>query len=325
MKLRHGLFAAMATAITVTATPILAETYPDHPVRWIVPFGPGGSSSIFARLVADKLSENLGQQFVIENRGGAGGNIGVAAAANAEPDGYTLVLGVTSTHGINAHIYPDMPFDPLADFEPVAFLAWTPNIMVVNPDKVKATTVAEFIEEAKAAERPMNMASSGVGTSIHLAGEMFMLETGVKMTHIPYKGSAPAITDLVAGQVDIDFDNLPSSIEQVRAGNLRALAVTSATRSFALPDVPTLQEAGLDGFDATGWWTLSAPKGTPPEIIAKLNAEVNKILQTQEIQDRFATFGAETRIMTPDETRAFITKEYEKWGAVVKAANVTLQ
>src|SRR5262245_9523001 len=252
MRLRIAVISAALAMFTATAG-LTQDGYPNKPVRLIVPFSAGGTSSVFARLVADKLGQTLGQQFIIDNRGGAGGNIGVDAAAKAPPDGYTLVLGVVGTHAINPHIYPRMPFDPLTDFESIAYVAGVPNVMVVNPTNVKAKTVAEFIVEARATPRQFNMASSGNGTSIHLAGEMFQQSTGVKMTHVPYRGSSQAITDLVAGQVDIDFDNLPSSLEQVKAGNLRALAVTSANRSPALPDVPTLQESGLAGFDATGW------------------------------------------------------------------------
>jgi tripartite-type tricarboxylate transporter receptor subunit TctC len=212
-----GAIAAVLVALSASAAVAEQQSYPSRSVRVVVPFAPGGSSSIFTRLVTDKLGEKLGQSFYIDNRGGAGGNIGMDVVAKSQSDGYSLVLGVVGTMAINPHLYPNMPFNALTDFEPIAYLAGVPNVMVVNPNTVKAKTVAEFIVEARASKRQFAMASSGVGTSIHLAGEMFKQATGVQMTHVPYRGSAQAITDLVAGQVDIDFDNFPSCVEQVRA------------------------------------------------------------------------------------------------------------
>jgi tripartite-type tricarboxylate transporter receptor subunit TctC len=295
-------------------------TYPSRPVRIIVPFTAGGTTDIFARLVAEKLSGALGQQFIIDNRGGAGGNIGTDAVAKAEPDGYTLVMGTVGTHAINASLYAKMPYDPLKDFAPVAYVAGVPNLMVVSPKKVKATTVQEFIAEAKATPNKFNMASSGNGTSIHLSGELFKQMTGVEMPHVPYRGSGPAVNDLIGGQVDVMFDNLPSSIEQVRAGNLRALAVTSAKRSPAVPDMPTLAESGLPDFEASSWFALFAPKGTPPEITSRLNQEVRKALETPELQKRFADLGGEIKPMSPDELMTYVKAEHEKWAKVVKAS-----
>ena len=324
MRLRSILVAASLAMLSATAA-FAQQTYPSRPVMVIVPFAAGGSTSTFARLVADKLSQRLGQQFIVDNRGGAGGNIGADAVAKSKPDGYTLLMGAVSTHAINPSIYARMPFDPTKDFEPIAYVAGVPNLMVVSPKTVKATTVAEFIAEAKATSRRFNMASSGNGTSIHLAGEMFKQATGIEMPHVPYRGSAAVITDLVAGQVDVVFDNLPSSIEQVRAGNLRALAVTSAKRSAAIPDAPTLQESGFPGLEAMGWFAFFAPKGTPGEITAKLNAEINEILQTPEIKERFATFGGETKLMSREELAAFVKSEQARWAAVVKAAGVRIE
>ncbi|MDB5590627.1 tripartite tricarboxylate transporter substrate binding protein [Enterovirga sp.] len=302
-----------------------AQSYPNRPVRVIVPFAAGGTTDIFARLVADKLSQSLGQQFIIENRGGAGGNIGADAVAKAAPDGYTLVMGTVGTHAINASLYAKMPYDALTDFTPVAFTAGVPNLMVVNPKTVKATTVQAFIAEAKATPKKFNMASSGNGTSIHLSGEMFKQATGVEMPHVPYRGSGPAINDLVGGQVDVMFDNLPSSIEQAKAGNLRALAVTSSARSAALPDTPTLHESGLPDFEASSWFALFGPKGLPPEITTKLNEEVRKALQTPELKQRFADLGGEIRLMTPDELGAYVKAEHAKWAKAVKAAGARLE
>lgn len=328
-QLRAGALAMAAMLLPVngaTAWCAAAEaaSYPTRPVRLVVPFPAGGTTDIFARLVADRLSRNFGQQFFVENIGGAGGNIGSASVARAEPDGYSLVVGASSTHAINPTLYKRMPYDALRDFVPVASLAAVPNVMVVNPKNVKATSVEAFVVEAKASPRRFNMASSGNGTSIHLAGELFKQMTGVEMPHVPYRGSGPAVNDLVGGQVDVMFDNLPFSIEQVRAGNLRALAVTSRARSPALPNVPTVIESGLDGFEATSWFALFAPKGTPAPIVARLNAEVIKILQAPDVQQRFAGVGGEVRPMTPEELRAFVQAELEKWAKVVVASGATI-
>jgi tripartite-type tricarboxylate transporter receptor subunit TctC len=316
---------ALAAAASLVPGLALAQQYPSRPVRMIVPFPPGGTTDIFARLIGEKLSQSLGQQFVIENRGGAGGNIGADAVAKAEPDGYTLVMGTVGTHAINASLYARMPYDALNDFVPVAYAAGVPNLMVVNPKNVKATTVQEFIAEAKASARKFNMASSGNGTSIHLSGELFKQLTGIEMPHVPYRGSGPAVNDLVGGQVDIMFDNLPSSIEQAKAGNLRALAVTSPQRSPAMPDIPTIAESGFPGFDATSWFAIFAPKGTPREIVTKLNEEVRKALATPDLQKRFAELGGEIKSMSPEELGAYVKAENEKWAKVVKGANIKLE
>jgi tripartite-type tricarboxylate transporter receptor subunit TctC len=234
-------------------------------------------------------------------------------------------MGTVGTHAINPSLYAKMPYDPLTDFEPVAFAAGVPNLMVVNPKNVKATTVQAFIVEAKAATKKFTMASSGNGTSIHLSGELFKQLTGVEMPHVPYRGSGPAINDLVGGQVDVMFDNLPSSIEQVRAGNLRALAVTSAARSPALPDMPTLAESGLAGFEASSWFALFAPKGTPAEITGKLNAEVRRALDAPDLKKRFTDLGGEIRPMSPAELMAYVRAEHAKWAGVVKASGAKLE
>jgi tripartite-type tricarboxylate transporter receptor subunit TctC len=218
-----------------------------------------------------------------------------------------------------------MPYDALGDFVPVAYAAGVPNLMVVNPKNVKATTVQEFIAEAKASTRKFNMASSGNGTSIHLSGELFKQLTGIEMPHVPYRGSGPAINDLVGGQVDIMFDNLPSSIEQAKAGNLRALAVTSPQRSPAMPNTPTIAESGFPGFDATSWFALFAPKGTPKEVVTKLNDEVKKALATPDLQKRFGDLGGEIKPMSPDELGAYVKAENDKWSKVVKSANIKLE
>jgi tripartite-type tricarboxylate transporter receptor subunit TctC len=317
--------AVLALAIGLAAGAASAQgAYPDRPVRVIVPFAAGGTTDIFARLLGERLSQALGQQFVIENRGGAGGNIGADAVAKADPDGYTLVMGTVGTHAINASLYAKMPYDALGDFAPVAYVAGVPNLMVVNPKNVKAANVQDFIAEAKGAARRFNMASSGNGTSIHLSGELFKQITGVEMPHVPYRGSGPAVNDLIGGQVDVMFDNLPSSIEHAKAGTLRPLAVTSAQRSPAIPNVPTLAESGLPGFEATSWFALFAPKATPPAVVAKLNQEVRKALGTPELQKRFADLGGEIRPMSPDELAAYVRSEHDKWAKVVKTAGAKL-
>ncbi|MFL5325404.1 MAG: Bug family tripartite tricarboxylate transporter substrate binding protein [Microvirga sp.] len=318
---------SLALALTATAAPAAppADTYPSRIVKLIVPFPAGGTTDIFARHIGDRLAKAFGHNFVIDNRGGAGGNIGSDAVAKADPDGYTLLVGTVGTHAINTSLYTRMPYDPVRDFAPVAYLAGVPNIMEVNPKNVKATTVQEFIAEAKAAPKKLSFASSGNGTSIHLSGEMFKQMTGVELVHVPYRGSAPAVNDLIAGQVDVMFDNLPSSIEQVRGGNLRAIAVTSLKRSVALPDVPTIDESGLQGFDASSWFAIFAPAKTPPEIVQKLNAEVLKALADPELQKRFADIGGEIRPYKPDELAAFVKAEIEKWAKVVKASGARVQ
>jgi tripartite-type tricarboxylate transporter receptor subunit TctC len=315
-----ALVGALGLTAAGTAGAQTPDAYPTRPIRMIVPFPAGGTTDIFARQIGDRLSRALGHNVVIENRGGAGGNIGSDAVAKAEPDGYTILMGTVGTHAINASLYRSMPYDPLRDFAPVAFVAGVPNVLVVNPRNVKATTVPAFIAEAKAAPKSLNMASSGNGTSIHLSGEMFKQMTGIDLVHVPYRGSGPAVNDLVGGQVDVMFDNLPSSIEQVRGGNLRAIAVTSAKRSPALPDVPTIAEAGVPGFEAASWFGLFAPAKTPRPVVERLNAEVRKALADPEVQKRFAEIGGEIRLYTPEEFGAFVKGELERWAPVVKAS-----
>jgi tripartite-type tricarboxylate transporter receptor subunit TctC len=317
-----GALACLAATVAHAASP--ADNYPNRIVKVIVPFPAGGTTDIFARHIGDRLAKVFGHNFVVENRGGAGGNIGADAVAKADPDGYTLLVGTVGTHAINQSLYARMPYDALKDFAPVAFLAGVPNVLVVNPKNVKATTVQEFIAEAKSAPKKLNFASSGNGTSIHLSGEMFKQMTGVDIVHVPYRGSAPAVNDLVAGQVDLMFDNLPSSIGQIRGGNLRAIAVTSAKRSEALPEVPTVAESGLPGFEASSWFAIFAPATTPPEIVQKLNAEVLKALEDSELRMRFAEIGGEIRPYKPDELRAFVQAEIEKWAKVVKASGAKI-
>jgi tripartite-type tricarboxylate transporter receptor subunit TctC len=293
----------------------LALDYPTRPVHWVVGYPAGGTTDILARLVGQYLSEKLGQQFVIDNRAGAGNNIGTEIVASAPPDGYTLLL-VNPANGINATLYDKLPFNFIRDIAPVAGIIRVPNVMEVNPG-VPAKTVAEFITYAKANPGKVNMASSGNGTSVHVSGELFKMMTGVNMLHVPYRGAAPALTDLMGGQVQVIFDNLPSSVEYIRAGKLRALGVTTATRSEALPGVPSVGET-VAGYEASAWFGMGAPKGTPPEILDKLNATVNAGLADPKLKARLADLGGTPLLGTAADFGKLIAEETEKWAKVVK-------
>jgi tripartite-type tricarboxylate transporter receptor subunit TctC len=295
----------------------LALDYPTRPVRFIVGYPAGGATDIFARLTGQRLSERLGQQFVVENRPGAGNNIGTETVVNAEPDGHTVLL-VNPANSINASLYTHLNFNFIRDIAPVAGFARVPNVMVVPPD-FPARTVTEFIAYAKANPGKVNMASSGNGTSIHLSGELFKAMTGVDMLHVPYRGSAPAVTDLLSGRVQVMFDNMPSSISHIKAGTLRALAVTTATRSAELPDVPTVGET-VKGYEASAWFGMGAPRKTPPEIIARLNGEINAILDEPAIKTRIAELGGILMTGSPEDFGKVIADETRKWAEVVKFA-----
>jgi tripartite-type tricarboxylate transporter receptor subunit TctC len=290
----------------------------------VVPFAPGGSTDILARAIAPELSRVLGQPFVVDNKAGAGGNVGAEAVAKSAPDGYTLLMGTVGTHGINRALYPKLPYDPYADFAPITLVASVPNVMVVNVDVARTNTintVQDFVKLAKSRPGKLNMASSGNGTSIHLAGELFKSQTGVFMTHIPYRGSGPALLDLVSGQVDVMFDNLPSAMQLIKSGKLKALAVTSATRSGALPEVPTIEEAaGLKGFEATSWFGLLAPAGTPADVVNRIQQEVARALNSPAIKDKMLAQGAIPSGNTPAQFAALIDSEHKKWAQVVKVS-----
>jgi len=296
-----------------------AQGYPAKPIRIVVPFPPGGATDILARAVAQKLTDAWGQAVVVDNRPGAGGNIGSEIVAKAAPDGYTLEMGTVGTHAINASLYAKMPYDHVKDFAPVILVAGVPNVLVVNPS-LPVSSVQELIAYAKANPGKLNFASSGNGTSIHLAGELFKVMAGVQMTHIPYKGSAPALQDLIGGQVQLMFDNLPPSLPHIKAGKLRALAVTSATRSSALPDTPTIAESGLPGFEASSWFGVLAPAGTPPAIIARLNAEIGAWLASAEAKEKMLALGANIGGGSPEDFARHIAAETAKWQKVVKAS-----
>jgi len=298
-----------------------ALDYPTRPIHWIVAYPPGGTTDILARLIGQYLSAKLGQQFIIENKPGAGNNIGTETVVRAPPDGYTVLL-VNPANGINTSLYKKLSFNFPHDIAAVGGLTRVPNVMEVNPN-VPAKTVAEFIAYAKANPGKVNLASSGNGTSVHLSGELFMAMTGVKMTHVPYRGSAPALTDLIAGQVQVLFDNLPASIEHIKGGKLRALAVTTEQRSDALPGVPTVAET-VPGYEASAWFGMGAPKDTPPEIIAVLNKAINEALADPNIKARLADFGGVPMGGTPADFGKIVVDETEKWRKVVEFAGASV-
>ena len=317
---------ALAAAAFCAAQPALAQsagTYPNKPIHIIVTFTSGGAPDILGRLIGEKLSAAWGQPVIVDNKPGAGGNIGSDFVAKSAPDGYNVVVGTVGTHSINGSLYQSMPFDMVKDFTPVTLLASTPNMLVVNND-VPAKNLKDFIALGKK-EGKMTFASSGSGTSIHVSGELFKTMTGIDMQHIPYKGRASAIPDLLGGRVTMMFDNMPSSLPLVREGKLRALGVTSAKRSLAAPDIPTLAEAGLPGFEAVSWFALFAPANTPRPIVDKLQAEVSKILKSPEISKRLLDLGLEPAGGTPDELAAYQKSEIAKWSKVVKDSGAKVE
>ncbi|HET7835474.1 MAG TPA: tripartite tricarboxylate transporter substrate binding protein [Variovorax sp.] len=324
---RAALALAASAALALLAGPAAAQsTWPTKTVRIVVPFAPGGTTDILARAVAPELSRAFGQQFIVDNRAGAGGNVGAEIVARAPNDGYTLLMGTVGTHGINRALYPKLPYDPIKDFVPITLVAAVPNVMEMNVDKAKAlniNNVADFVKYAKANPGKLNMASSGSGTSIHLAGELFKSMTGSYMTHIPYRGSGPALMDMVGGNADVMFDNLPSSMQQIKGGKLKALAVTSAQRSPALPDVPTVEEAGgpaLKGYEASSWFGLLAPAGTPPDIVNRVQQEVAKALNSPAVKEKLVAQGAIPSGNSPADFAKLIDAEHVKWAKVVKAS-----
>jgi tripartite-type tricarboxylate transporter receptor subunit TctC len=324
MHLTRRSLVALAAALAMPATALAQGAWPTKPVRIVVPFAPGGTTDILARTIAPELTKAFGQSFVVENRAGAGGNIGAEVVAKSSGDGYTLLMGTVGTHGINKSLYSKLPYDPQKDFAPITLVAGVPNVMVMGTKRAQElgiSSVADFIKVAKARPGRLNMASSGNGTSIHLAGELFKSRTGIFMTHIPYRGSGPALADLLAGGVDVMFDNLPSSMAHIQAGNLKAFAVTSAVRSAALPDVPTVAEAAkLPGFEASSWFGLLAPAGTPADVVSRLQQETAKALNAPAVKERLLAQGAIPSGNTPAEFAALIDAEIKKWEAVVKAS-----
>ena len=313
-----GAGAIVSSVATAFPQQAFAQSYPTRPIKFVVGFGAGGATDVIGRLMARKIGDALGQPIIIENKAGASSNIGAEMVFRAAPDGYTFyVCAITSA--INVSLFPKLPFDFAKDFEPVALFANVPNILVVHPS-VAAKSVKELIALAQSQPGKLSYASSGSGTSIHLSGELFKMLAKVDMVHIPYKGSAPAMIDMVGGQVQVMFDNMPSALPHVKAGKLRALAVTSAQRSPSAPDVPTMGEAGVPGFDVQSWFGLVAPKGTPKDIIARVNAEAVKALGSADIKERFMDLGAVPGPMSPEGFGDYIRAEITRWSEVVKVS-----
>jgi tripartite-type tricarboxylate transporter receptor subunit TctC len=298
-----------------------AADYPARTVKWIVPYPPGGTTDVLARIIAQWLSEKMGQQFIVENKPGAGNNIGTEAVVSAPPDGYTMLL-VNPANGINASLYKKLPFNFIRDIAPVAGIVRTPNVMTVT-NALPVKTVAEFIAYCKANPGKVNMASSGSGTSVHLSGELFKYMTGCNMLHVPYKGAGPALTDLIAGQVHVFFDNLPSSAAHIKGGRIRALAVTSAAREPSMPELPTVGET-VPGYEATAWFGIGMPKGAPREAVEKVNAEVNRALADPKMRERLAELGGRAIPGTPEDFGKVIAAETEKWAKVVASSGATV-
>jgi len=308
--------------LAAVAAPVQAQTYPNRPVKWVVPYPPAGTTDVLARIVAQWLTEKMGQPFVVENKPGAGNNLGVEAVVTAPPDGYTMLL-VNPANGINATLYKKLNFNFIRDIAPVAGLIRTPNVMEVTPS-LPVKTVAEFIDYCKANPGKLNMASSGSGTSVHLSGELFKSLTGCDMLHVPYKGAGPALIDLMGGQVHVLFDNLPSSIGHIKSGKLRALAVTSQEREPSMAHLPTIGET-VPGYEATAWFGIGMPKGTPRDIVDKVNAEVNRALADPKMRERLAELGGKPLAGTPEDFGKVIAAETAKWEKVVLSSGAKIE
>ena len=310
-------------ALLGAASVASAQQYPSRPVRIVVPLSPGGFSDKPARILAPKLSEQFGKQFFVENRPGAGGTIGWDFVAKSPPDGYTLAI-TGNTLLVGAHLYKNVPYDALKDFTHITMMAAGPYVLVVNPQKVAVNSVRELIAAAKAKPGTVDFASSGNGSSQHLVGALFNSMAGVQLNHVPYKGSGPAMQDLLGGQVGVSFAGVPNVLGHVRNGQLKALAVTSSKRWFALPDVPTMAEAGVPGYDATLWLSISGPAGMPMPIVERLYSEISKALQDRKLQESFRAVGVEALAMPPDELDRYMVSEDEKWGRIVKETGATV-
>ena len=325
MPTEHALIArrALCALALVLTAPVLhaADTYPVRPVRFVVPYPPGGTTDIVARIVGAKLGESLGHQVVIDNRPGAGGNIGTDIVAKAVPDGHTLVVSAVSTLAIGASLYTKLPYDVLRDLAPVALIGAVPNVLVVNLT-VPAKSVRELIALAKAQPGKLNFASAGTGTTVHFAGELFKMLADVNIAHVPYRGAAPAMVDLIGGQVHIMFDFLSSALPHIKAGRIRALAVTGPKRTTSMPQLPTIAESGVPEYDVLGYFGILAPAKTPPAIVRRLNGEVVRIAGMPDVQQRFAVEGVESSNATPQEFARYLATEVKKWAKVVKVSGV---
>ena len=314
---------AFLVCLAIASTGVLAQQYPSRPVRIVVPLSPGGFADTPARMLAPRLSDQFGRQFFVENRPGAGSTIGADFVAKAAPDGYTLLLTGTP-HVISAHLYKKLPYDALKDFTPIALIASGPYALVVNPRELPVSSVRELIAAAKAQPGKIDYASSGNGSAQHLVSALFNSMAGIDLNHVPYKGSAPAMQDLLGGQVKVSFAGVPNVLAHVRSGRLRALAVSTPKRWSELPEVPTVAEAGVPGYEATLWLNLSGPAGLPAEIVQRLAGEIGKTLQDPEVQNNFRAAGVEATSMGPQELNAFIRTEHEKWGRVVRETGATV-
>lgn len=323
MKNRY-LLLLLAVPLCVAASLAYAAGYPEKPIRVIVPYPPGGNIDITARALGPGLTEALGAQVVIDNRGGAGGTIGSELAARSAPDGYTLLLGSTGTLTTAPALYPRLGYDPVRDFATTSLVSVVPLVMVVHPS-VPAKSIKEFIALAKSRPGRITMASAGSGTTNHLGGELFQGATGTKMIHVPYKGSGPALVDLMGGQVDVHFDQLSSAIGFIQSGKLRALAVTTLKRSAQMPEIPTMDESGVPGFDASTFTGIVLPAATPRDVVTKLHAALIKVLRAKATRDNFARFGAETLESTPEEFARFIREDLAKWSKVIRDAGIKLE
>ena len=322
-KTMLALSLAMIALLAPVAATAQGAAYPGKPIRFVVPFPPGGGTDILSRALGQKMSQSLGQPFVIDNRPGAGGNIGADLAAKSPPDGYTLVMGQTSNLAVNPSLYAKLPYDPIRDFAPITLVTETPIVVVVAQSS-PIKSVADLIAQAKAKPGTINFASPGNGTVGHLAGELFKKMAGVDLVHIPYRGATPALTDLIGGQINLYFASAPVAMPQIKGGRIRAIAVTSRTRSPALPEVPTLAESGLTGFDASSWYGLLAPAGTPRDIIAKLHAAATQAMKESDLKDSMTAEGGEPIGNTPEQFAAFIKSEGAKWAKVVKESGAKI-
>jgi len=318
-------FLSIAAAMLIWSAGVFAQAYPAKPIRLIVPYPPGGGTDFFARLVGAKMSEHIGQPIVVENRPGAATIIGAEAAARAAPDGYTVLLADSTTLAVNPSLYRKLPYDPQKDFLPISMTARFAMLLVVNPSLIKAASVKEFIAEAKRDPGKINFASVGAGTTHHLAMELFKQQSGISLNHIPYKGAAPAVQDLVGGQVPVMFLDLAAGAPQIRAGKIKALAVASARRISALPDVPTVAESGVPGFEAWAWQGLVVPAGTPREAMTRLRVEYSKAVGDPALRQKLIDAGVEPLTSTPEELAAYIRSETAKWAKVVKEANIKVE
>jgi tripartite-type tricarboxylate transporter receptor subunit TctC len=318
-----AVFFAAAAISALTCGTASAQQYPAKAIRMVVGFAPGGGTDLVARIIGAKMNENWGQPVLVDNRAGATGTIGADLVAKAPPDGYTLLMGHVNSHGIAPNIFKKLPYDAERDFAMVAYVGYVPNVLVIHPS-IPARNVKELIAIAKAQPGALNYASSGVGSTQHLAGELFTLLTGVKIIHVPYKGSGPAVVDLLAGHVSMNFDTMPPVLPHIKSGRMRALALTTPKRSPQLPDVPTMMEVGLKGFDMTNWYGVMAPGKTPRDIVVKLNGEVNRIVRLPDAKSKLEEAGTQLDPMTPEQFSSFLHSEIAKYAKLVKAANVSL-